>query len=224
MGALPMLLLLTVPLTALAGVYLLDYRQFLITAMLILIQGMIPFIVMFEGRKPAPRELVTIAVLCAMAVAGRAAFFMLPQVKPMAAMVIVSGIALGKETGFLIGAASALLSNMFFGQGPWTPWQMFALGLIGFAAGAVFSNRKVRRIPLAIFGGVATLVIFGGIMNPASVLMFQPQPTLEMLVTAYIVGIPFDAVHGLATAVFLFFIGIPLLEKLERIKIKYGGY
>ena len=99
---------------------------------------MIPFAFAFENRKPKARELVIISSLCAIGVVGRTAFFMLPQFKPVAAIVIISGVAFGGETGFLVGAITAFVSNFFFGQGPWTPWQMFSFGIIGFLAGIMF--------------------------------------------------------------------------------------
>lgn len=99
---------------------------------MVLLECMAPFFLIFEGRKPKARELVIIAVLCAIAIAGRAALFMLPQFKPVIAMTIISGVAFGGETGFLVGAMTMLASNVMFSQGPWTPWQMFAVGIIGF--------------------------------------------------------------------------------------------
>ncbi|MCL2499483.1 MAG: ECF transporter S component [Defluviitaleaceae bacterium] len=216
------LLLLTVPLTVFAGIYLFGDRQFLFVSVLILIQSMVPFVLLFERRKPAARELVIIAVLCAIGVAGRGAFFMFPQFKPVVAIVIIGGVALGKERGFLIGALTVFVSNMFFGQGPWTPWQIFAMGFIGFLSGGIFYRRKRNTAILAVFGAAATLIVYGGIMNPAGVLMFQPQPTREMFLLSYIVGLPFDLIHAFATAVFLFIISRPMLEKLDRVKTKYG--
>ena len=192
--------------------------------MLIILQTMLPFVMVFEERKPRARELIVIAVLCAIGVAGRTAFFMLPQFKPVVAIVIIAGIAFGGEAGFLVGAVTGFVSNMFFGQGPWTPWQMFAFSIIGFLAGVLFKKGLLRRntIALCIFGGLSTFFIYGGIMNPAAVLMFQAKPTIQMFYLAYIQGIPFDLVHAAATVVFLFFIAKPMLEKLDRIKVKYG--
>lgn len=218
------MILLTIPLTLYIGVSFLDDRRFYFISMLIIFQTMLPFALIFERRKPQARELVIIAVLCAIAVAGRAAFFMLPQFKPVIAMVIIAGVAFGGETGFLVGAMTGLVSNMFFGQGPWTPWQMFAFGIIGFLSGILFRKGLLSRrpLPLSIFGGLATFFIFGGIMNPASVIMFQPSPTIEMFMLSYMYGIPFDLIHAAATVTFLALISRPMLEKLDRIKVKYG--
>ncbi|MBQ9108630.1 MAG: ECF transporter S component, partial [Oscillospiraceae bacterium] len=106
---------------------------------------MLPFFLVFEGRKPKPRELVVIAVLCAIGVAGRGAFFMLPQFKPVLALTIIAGVAFGGEAGFLVGAVTMLVSNMIFSQGPWTPWQMFSMGAIGFLSGVLFRKGLLRR-------------------------------------------------------------------------------
>ena len=137
--------------------------------------SMCPFFLIFEGRKPQSRELLTIAVLIAIAVAGRAAFFMVPGFKPIVAVVIISGVSFGAESGFLVGSLSMLSSNMLFGQGPWTPWQMFAAGIIGFLAGILFQKGwlKARKISLCIYGFLATVFIYGGIMNPASLVMMS---------------------------------------------------
>lgn len=218
------IIFLTIPLTMYIGIYYLGDRKYYFISMLIILQTMLPFVLIFEHRKPLARELIVIAVLCAIGVAGRAAFFMVPQFKPVVAIVIIAGVAFGAESGFLVGAIIAFVSNMFFGQGPWTPWQMFALGIIGFIAGILFQKGVLRKktIELCIFGGISTFFIYGGIMNPAAVLMFQSHPTKEMFVLAYLRGIPFDLIHAVATVFFLFVIARPMLEKLERIKEKYG--
>ncbi len=216
--------LLLVPFTIYIGIHFLGDRKYYFISLLVLLETMAPFALCFEGRRPKPRELLVIAVLCAVAVAGRTAFFWLPQFKPVAAVVIVAGMAFGGEAGFLVGAMSAFVSNFFFGQGPWTPWQMFAFGLIGFLAG-VLARRGLlprRRWPLAVFGFLSTVVIYGGILNPASVLIFQGSPTPEMMAASYLTGLPFDLVHGTATFFFLMVGGQALLEKLDRVKIKYG--
>jgi uncharacterized membrane protein len=140
------------------------------------------------------------------------------------ALVIIAGVALGGEAGFFVGALTGFVSNFFLGQGPWTPWQMFAFGVIGFLAGILFSKGLLRRgrIPLALFGGLAAFVIYGGIMNPSFVMIYQGTLTKPMLLAAYLQGIPFDLVHAAATVAFMLIISQPMLEKLDRIKAKYG--
>jgi energy-coupling factor transport system ATP-binding protein len=219
-----MMILLAVPLTICVGVYFFGDRKYYFISMLILLETMLPFALVFESRKPQARELVVIAVLCAIAVAGRAAFFMLPQFKPVAALVIIAGVAFGGEAGFLVGAVTAFVSNMFLGQGPWTPWQMFAFGLIGFLAGVLFRKGLLRRdrAALCIFGALSAFAVYGLIMDSSMVLMYQIRPTWAMFLAAYLQGLPFNLVHAAATAFFLFVIARAMLEKLDRIKVKYG--
>lgn len=219
-----LLICLIIPLTIYFGIYFFGERKYFFISLLVMIETIIPFCMAFEGRKPKARELVIISVLCALAVAGRAAFFMLPQFKPVIAIIIVSGLCFGGETGFLVGTTTGFVSNFFFGQGPWTMWQMFVFGIIGFLSGIFFKNGfiKVTKMSLTIFGFVITLVIYGGIMNPASVIMWQSKITSEMIISSYIAGLPFDMIHALSTALFLWIVSKPMIEKLERIKKKYG--
>ena len=218
------LILLLIPLTIFIGVFYLKDRKYYFISLLLILETMIPFVMIFEGRKPQARELVVIAVLCAIGVAGRGAFFMLPQFKPVAALVIISGVAFGGESGFLVGAVTMFVSNMFFGQGPLTPWQMFAMGIIGFLSGVLFKKGLLRRdrVSLAVFGGISVFLIYGGIMNPASALTFQHKVTRQSLLAVMVMGVPFDLVHAAATVFFLMVAGEPMLEKLDRIKVKYG--
>ena len=219
------LILLCIPLTMFVGVMYLGNRHYNITALLVLLECMIPFFLVFESRKPKARELVTIAVLCAIGVAGRSAFFMLPQFKPVMALVIIAGVAFGGETGFLVGAVTMMVSNIFFSQGPWMPWQMFSMGIVGFLAGILFRKGLLRRNrgSLATFGAFAAIVIYGGIMNPASALMYNSQSVnWNMILAYYVSGLPMDLIHAAATVIFILIAGEPMLEKLDRIKVKYG--
>jgi energy-coupling factor transport system ATP-binding protein len=218
------MILIAIPLTIYVGIYFLGDRKYYFISQVILLETMLPFVLVFERRKPQARELIVVSVLCALGVAGRAAFFMLPQFKPVVTMVIISGVCFGGETGFLVGAVTGFVSNMFFGQGPWTPWQMFAFGIIGFLAGILFRKGLLlkERSSMCIFGGFATFLIYGGIMNTASVIMWQAKPTTNMFISAYLMGIPFDLIHALATVFFLWVISAPMIEKLDRIKLKYG--
>ncbi len=218
------LILLLIPLTLFVGVCYLDGKKYYFISLLILLECMLPFFLIFEGRKPQARELVIIAVLCAIGVAGRAVFFMLPNFKPVLALTIIAGVAFGGETGFLVGAMTMLASNVLFSQGPWTPWQMFAMGIIGFLAGVLFRKGLLRRTrgSLCVFGALAAIVIYGGIMNPAAALMWASELNGKILLTYYISGFPMDCVHAAGTVFFLWAAAEPMLEKLDRIKVKYG--
>ena len=217
------LLVLLVPAVIYFGLRL-GNRHYLVISLLLLLLAMLPFFMIFEDRKPQARELIVIAVLVAIGVASRGAFFMLPQFKPVAAIVIISGVAFGGEAGFLVGCMTALVSNIFFSQGPWTPWQMFAFGMIGFVAGVFYRLGwlKTSRWSLCTFGFFSIFFIYGMIMNPASLLMYSTTLDIKALVAIFISGAPMDLVHALSTAIFLGVLAKPFLEKLTRIKKKYG--
>ena len=219
------LCLLLIPLTIYIGIFPLEGKHYNLIAIAVLVECIAPFVLLFEGRKPQPRELVTIAVLCALGVAGRSAFAMLPQFKPVLALTIVSGIALGPQQGFLVGAMTMLASNMLFSQGPWTPWQMFAMGFCGFLSGLLLRRRTPGWLGLSIFGAMVAVVVYGGIMNFSSAVTWNAQSlTLPLVAGYYLTGLPMDLVHGGATAAFLALIGVPMLKKLERLQKKYPVY
>ncbi len=218
------LMLLIVPALLYLSVGIFHGKKYMISSLIVVFAAMLPFFMVFEGRKPKAREIMVIAVLAALGVAGRAAFFMVPSFKPVAAFVILTGISFGGEAGFLVGCLIMLISNMFMGQGPWTPWQMFSFGIIGFFAGILYKKGilKARKADLCIYGFLSVVLIYGGIMNPASILMAYGHITKESLLAFYISGLPVDLVHAASTVVFLCIMSRPLLTKLERIKAKYG--
>ena len=218
------MILLLIPLTIFIGIHFWGGRKYYFIGLLIVIESMLPFALIFEKKKPQAREMVILAVLTALAVAGRSAFFMLPQFKPVAALVIIAGVAFGGEAGFLVGALTGFVSNMLFGQGPWTPWQMFAFGIIGFLAGVLFKKGVLMRgrASLCVFGGIATFVIYGGLLDGQFALTVLREPTLAVMLPFYLQGIPFNLIHALATVIFLAIAARPMLEKLDRIKVKYG--
>lgn len=218
------MVLIAIPITIYIGIFYLGDRKYYFISLLILLETMLPFALVFEHRKPQARELVVIAVLCALGVAGRAAFVILPQFKPVVAIVILAAVCLGGETGFLVGAMTGFVSNFFFAQGPWTPWQMFSFGIIGFLAGILFQKGFLRktRASLCLYGGLSTFLLYGILMDTSAVLMYQAQPTMQALWAAYTLGIPFNLIHAASTVFFLWFAAAPMIEKLERIKQKYG--
>lgn len=217
-------MMLTLPFILYLSVRYFHGRKYLLCSLIVVLFAMAPFFMVFEGRKPQAREIMVISVLAAIGVAGRAAFYMLPHFKPIAAVVILTGVSFGGEAGFLVGCMIMMVSNMFMGQGPWTPWQMFSYGIIGFLAGILFQKGvlKPKKLSLCIYGFLSVIFIFGGIMNPASILMSYGTITWESLLAYYISGLPVDLVQAVSTVIFLLLMSRPLLEKLERIKKKYG--
>ena len=113
---------------------------------------------------------------------------------------------------------------MLFSQGPWMPWQMFAMGIIGFLAGVLFRKGVLqrKRLSLCIFGAVSAILVYGGIMNPAAALISASKINWNIILAYYATGFPMDCIQGIATGMFLWFAAEPMLEKLDRIKVKYG--
>lgn len=214
-------ILLLIPLTLFLGTRFLSERRYFITSLLILMECMAPFFLLFEERRARARELVIVAMLCAIGVAGRAVLCMVPFFKPMLALAIIAGVALGGEAGFLVGAVTMLVSNMIFSQGPWTPWQMFAMGIVGFLAGVIFRKGWSRGV-LSVFGALSAIVLYGGLMNLSSALTWCPHLTAESVLAYCVAGFPMDCVHAAATAIFLWLGAEPMIEKLRRVQKKYG--
>lgn len=219
--------LVLIPATIWFGVARLGDKKYFFISLLVLLEAMLPFFVSFEDRKPKVRDIVTLAVMCALAVTGRTAFFMLPNFTPVMAIVIIAGVAFGCEGGFITGAMTMFVSNFIMGQGPWTPWQMFAMGLVGFLAGLFFVGSSVRtrnmtKLGLCIFGALICIVVYGGIMNPASVIMWQPNVNFSMIMASYVTGFPFDLAQATSTVIALWLVARPFLEKLDRVRIKFG--
>lgn len=219
-----LIMLIIIPIVIATGMFVLKDKNYLFVSLVIIMLTIAVFVMRFEDKKPKPREIVIISVLSAIAVVGRMAFFMIPQFKPIMAIVIISGVALGGEAGFMVGVLSAFVSNFFFGQGAWTPWQMFSFGMAGLISGLIFYNRKIRnsRILLCLHGALITIILYGGLMNFYTFISFSSNITKEGIISIYLSGIPFDLVHAISTVFFLFIASKSMLEKIDRIRIKYG--
>lgn len=288
------LIFLVIPVLIALTVFLGSKRLYMPLSLLILVMIMAPFFMIFERRKPRAREVVLIAMMSALTVASHTFFHIAFPVQIGTAMVIISGISLGPEAGFLIGAMSRFVCNFYMGQGAWTPWQMFCWGLLGFLAGLAFNRElseddgisnfkkiitpllcvifselvayisfllwqgsdetffgwrvylfgiiglilavafqrgklKTDNITMAVFTFVVTFVIYGGIMNFAAMCLSMNEPGslgigVKALKALYVSGVGYDFYHALTAAICVFVIGTPMVNKLERIKIKYGIY
>ena len=215
--------------TIFAGSVLGGDRVYYVISALVAIYSLVPFFVGFERSKPQIRELVVISVLIAIGVIGRQAFFMLPQMKPVIAISVIAGASLGPGAGFLVGAMIAFVSNFFFGQGPWTPWQMMALGLAGMFAGLIFQkwNRrgpkpsKVHKIAVCVFGLVSGY-FYGLIVDLWTLFGYTEKPSLNAYLVVKSTAIWFDTLLAISTFVFLWVLYAPMIKKLNRIKLKYG--
>jgi uncharacterized membrane protein len=214
--------LLLIPLTLFLGTKL-SGRGYYITGTLIIVELMIPFFMAFEGRKPQARELVLVAVMCALAIAGRVVIPM-PHFKAVFPIILLSGIAFGPETGFMVGAISAFASNFFYGQGPFTPWQMFAYGLAGMLAGFAFAKGRLPRKAwlMAVFGFVAVVLVVGPVLDSMALFLGYAQWNWQAFAVVFAPGIAVNCLQGLCTMAVMLIFGKPLLSILDRISKKYG--
>ncbi|HHW60485.1 MAG TPA: ECF transporter S component [Syntrophomonadaceae bacterium] len=172
---------------------------------------------LFFRRKEGGKELALIATMSALAALVRIPFAMLPSVQPMTFLIIMSGVVFGGRVGFFTGATAALVSNFFLGQGPWTPWQMLAWGLIGLSAGAVSRWEGMKRpLPMAVFGAVWGF-LFGWITNLSHWLTFIYPLTLKTYLATYALSFKFDLAHSLTN----FFLCLFLFSPCYRIMYSF---
>jgi energy-coupling factor transport system substrate-specific component len=173
-----------------------------------------------ERTRPSSKLVALVATLAALAALGRVAFAALPDVKPTTDIVLISGYALGAAPGYAVGAVATLTSNLFFGQGPWTPWQMFAWGLTGVVGAllARISPRPLGRWPLAVACALMGLV-FGAILNLYTFISSGGQ-TWAQFVAISGQALPFDVAHAVSNLLFALAFGPVLLRSLTRFRAR----
>ncbi len=289
------LILLAIPIVIALGAYLFKDRNYIMISLIVLVLTILPFFMVFERRKPKAREIVLIAMMCAVAVCAHLVCSVTIPLRAGTAIIIVCGIALGPEAGFLIGALSRFVLNFYAGQGPWSPWQMFCWGLIGFLAGLTFNRDNLekkksrqftavmgptmcvafamiiaylsyvlfppsdkatffgwrlyvfgaagllmgvvlqrKRLPvdditLTAFTFFVTFIIYGGLMNIFTMISTagipgNPEISWNTLKIYYVSGALYDLIHAGSASVCNLIFGEKVIQKLERIKLKYGIY
>lgn len=211
---------LLIPVTVFLGVTVFGDRQYAFISIAVAILAIIPLLMSFEKRTHKTTELVVIAAMTAISVLGRFIFAAIPAFKPVTAVVIITAMYLGGEAGFVTGALSAFISNFYFGQGPWTPFQMFIWGFIGLIAGLLANPLKRSKIILCVYGVLAG-VVFSLFMDVWGVMWFDGVFNVERYLAALITAIPYTAVYGVSNVIFLLLLGKLLGKRLERIKTKY---
>lgn len=193
---------------------------FLPVSLVFAVAALVPFFASFEGRRPQARELVPIAVLSASAVVGRLVFLAIPSFQAATAIIIITGLAFGPQSGFITGALTALVSNIFAGQGLHTPWQMLAWGLCGCVAGLLRAPLLKNRLMLLAYGVVCGFV-YGQFTN-LMVIFGYTDRSLTAALLAMAASLPMDAVHAFANLLFLLLLAPSLLKVLSRVKKKYA--
>ena len=200
-------------------------RKYYIASVLIMIYSMIPFFASFESRRPQAREMVTLAVMCAIAVASRTAFIWAPNFKPIGGIVMITAMAFGPQAGFMTGSLSLIVSDMIFGQGPWTPWQMFSYGMLGFITGVMAKKgwlSEKNALKAAVTGFILMVIMVGPILDTATVFTMAQMLNAESVLSIYLAGLPVNISQGIAVFLCVFLLTKPIMNKLNRIKIKYG--
>lgn len=199
-----------------SGVFLRE-KLYLPVAMLTAVLSLLLFFAGFEKKQTGSRRMVLTAVMTALCIVGR----FIPICKPVTAIIILAALYLGREAGFLTGAMAALLSNFYFGQGPWTAFQMLAWGMTGWIAGAVSAPLKKSR-PLLLAFGFVSGIFYSMIMDIWTVLWYGEGFALTLYGAKMLTALPYTIIYAVSNLLFLWFMAKLFGEKLERIRIKYG--
>ncbi len=205
------------PVAILLGMFVFDEQKYAFIAVAVAILSVVLFLCGFDRKKTGTRRLILVAVMIALSVVGR--FF--PLFKPVTAFALITGVYLGAEAGFLTGSFSALISNFYFGQGPWTPFQMFAWGILGFFAGTLAKPLKSHKLFLYAYGAFSGL-FFSMIMDIWIVLWEMGTFSWEMYLAKMLTALPHTILYAVSNVIFLMLFAKSFGEKLERVKIKYG--
>ncbi len=206
-----------IPLLAVAGTLVFDVKRNLFVSMLIAVLALLLFYTGFESKTVGSRRMVIVAVMTALCFVGR----FIPFLKPMTALKIIAAVYLGGEAGFLVGSLSAVLSNFYFGQGPWTAFQMLAWGLIGLFAGVLSDPIRKSRVFRPAYG-VLSGVAYSMIMDIWTVLWYNGTFGWKYYLAAITTALPYTLSYAVSNVVFLVLLFEPFGEKLGRIKKKYG--
>lgn len=206
-----------VPILAVVGGLTFREKRHIIISAGIAVLAFMVFAAGFEKKTTGSRRMVIASVMIGLCFAGR----FIPFLKPISALTIIAGIYLGSETGFLVGSMTAVLTNFYFGQGPWTAFQMLAWGLIGFGAGAFAEKLKSSRGVL-LFYGIFCGLAYSWIMDIWTVLWYGEGFQIKLYLSALVTAVPYTVSYVVSNVLFLSVLFKPFSEKLERIKTKYG--
>ena len=214
---------LLIPLAVGLGVVLAGTRAWAWIMLAVACLALVPPFVRFEKKDHTAAEVMILASLVAFSSLSRIAFFALPGVKPVTAVVVLAGVYLGCEAGFAIGALSALASGMAFGLGSWTPFQMFAWGLVGLLAGVLARYLRERRVPLLLFGALSG-VLYSLLMDVWTALSADGSFVLSRFAATVLTALPVTAVYALSNVLFLCLLQKPARRIFGRLKERYGVF
>ncbi len=216
-----LIMLLLIPVLTIGGAILFKDKQYTWISLCAMVLSCVPFFINFEKKRDNAVTVMLIAAMTALSVLGRIVFAPLPSFKPVAAIVILTAMYFGSEAGFMTGALSAVISNFYFSQGPWTPFQMFSWGLVGLIAGVFSNTLKKSRIALCIYGAISG-VLFSALMDVWTILWADGYFNISRYAAAIIAALPVTAVYAVSNILFLLLFAKPIGKILQRIKTKYG--
>ena len=204
-----------------ADIILFSGKYYDVASLIAAFLSCIPFYITFEKSKATSKEIMLVALMTAFSVCGRIMFSFIPFFKPITAFTIISGMYLSAPAGFICGSFSALISNIYFGQGPWTLFQMISWGLIGFISGVIGEKLLEKRIILVIYAFISR-VLFSLIMDLWTVLNIDKEFNFSRYIIQLISSFPIMIIYSLSNIVFLILLQKPIGKKLKRAKKRYG--
>lgn len=215
------LLFIAIPAVVILGAAMFREKHYAWISLCVAVLSCLPLLYSFERKESTSKELTVLAVMIAISVIGRFVFAWVPGFKPVTAITVIAAIWLGKEAGFVVGSMSAVVSNFYFGQGPWTPFQMFAWGMLGFLAGLLAKPLRKNKIALCVFGALAG-VLYSLTLDVWTTVWAEGTFNLSRYFAVVITAAPTTAEYAVSNVIFLLLLSKPIGEKLERIKKKYG--
>ena len=214
-----------IPAVILLGVFAFNERAYAFIAAAVAILACLPFFISFEKSAQSGKLLVIIACMVALCSLTRFVFAALPHFKPITALVIITALYFGPQAGFMTGALSALISNFYFGQGPWTPFQMFAWGFIGLIAGLLAPLMKRRDVKSVVFlcvFGAFSGAIYSLLLDTWTTLWWDGGFNLSRFIASIAIAAPVTITYAVSNVIFLLIFAYPMGKIFERIKMKYG--
>ena len=196
-------------------------KRYDLVSVLVMILALAPFLFHFEQKKMTAANITLLAVMSALSVVGRFVFAPIPFFKPVTAVVILAGIYLGPFDGFLCGAVSALVSNFYFGQGPWTPFQMVSWGLVGLIAGFLSPHLKNHKWLLYLFG-ICSGIFYSCMMDVWTALWADGTLLWSRYLASVATALPVMGIYCISNVLFLLVLAGPIGRKLDHTIAKWG--
>lgn len=209
------------PLLAIGGAFVFKDKFYAWVTLAAVLLACLPFFIRFEKKETDAKTLILIAVMIALSVVGRFIFAPLPGFKPVTAMTVLTAMYFGSDAGFMTGALTAVISNFYFGQGPWTPFQMFSWGIIGLIAGIFAEKLKKSKVFLSIFGALSG-ILYSLLMDIWTVLWADGYFNFARYLAALVSSLQFTVIYAVSNVIFLLLLSKPTGKILQRVKTKYG--